>query len=144
LRFAQSVLLLGLSLHAAVIARSQSAAVPAFEVASVRLAPGPGRTSQRMTDSRVDLTFINLRALMLLAFRAKAYELVRPDWLADTRVSIQATLPAGATRQQIPEMLQRLLAERFGLVVRPAGSRQAPAFEEYTRSKLNYRSTPDS
>src|SRR5688500_6765436 len=88
---------------------------PAFELASVRLAPGPGPTSQRMTDSRVDLNLISLRALLLLAFRAKGYELVGPDWLAEIRVSIQATLPTGATRQQIPEMLQRLLAQRFNL-----------------------------
>ena len=90
---------------------------PVFEVASVRLAPGPGLTSQRMTDTRVDLAFVSLRALLLLAFRAKGYELAGPDWLAETRVSVQATLPVGTTRQQVPEMLQRLLAERFHLVV---------------------------
>lgn len=94
-----------------------AAQAPTFEVASVRLALGPGLPSQRMTDTRVDLQLISLRNLLLLAFRAKAYELAGPDWLAETRVSIQATLPAGATRQQVPEMLQRLLAERFGLVV---------------------------
>jgi uncharacterized protein (TIGR03435 family) len=104
-------------LSLALTAQAFAAQAPAFEVASVRLAPGPGITSQRMTDSRVDLTLINLRALLLLAFRAKGYELVGPDWLAETRVSIQATLPAGATRRQVPEMLQRLLAERFHLVV---------------------------
>ena len=104
-------------LSIALTAQVFPAQAPVFEVASVRLAPGPGITSQRMTDSRVDLTFINLRALLLLAFRAKAYELVGPDWLAETRVSIQATLPAGATRQQVPEMLQRLLSERFHLMV---------------------------
>ena len=105
--------LLSLALTAQVFA----AQTPAFEVASVSLAPGPGSTSQRMTDTRVDLTLINLRALLLLAFRAKGYELVGPDWLAETRVSIRATLPPGAKRQQIPDMLQRLLAERFHLVV---------------------------
>ena len=94
-----------------------AAQAPGFEVASVRLAPGPGLTFQRITDSRVYLSLINLRALLLLAFRAKGYELAGPDWLAETRVTIQATLPAGATRQQIPEMLQRLLAERFHLMV---------------------------
>jgi uncharacterized protein (TIGR03435 family) len=104
-------------LFLALAARLVAAQAPEFDVASVRLAPGPGITSQRMTDSRVDLSLINLRALLLLAFRAKGYELVGPDWLAETRVSIQATLPAGATRQQIPEMLQRLLADRFHLMV---------------------------
>lgn len=70
-----------------------------------------------MSDTRVDLVNMPVRTLLLLAFRAKAYELVGPGWLAETRVSIQATMPPGATRQQVPEMLQRLLAERFGLVV---------------------------
>jgi len=96
-------------LHPALLSLALAAQVfvaqaPGFEVASVRLAPGPGITSQRMTDSRVDLTFINLRALLLLAFRAKGYELAGPDWLAETRVTIQGTLPAGATRRQVPEM----------------------------------------
>ena len=101
----------------ALTAQLSAAQATSFEVASVRLAPGPGITSQRMTDSRVDLTRINLRALLLLAFRGQSYELVGPDWLAETRVTIQATLPAGATRSQVPEMLQRLLAERFHLMV---------------------------
>ena len=96
---------------------SASPAPTAFEVASVRLAPGAGTPSQRMTDSRVDLSYTPLRAVLLLAFRAKGYELVAPDWLADTRVSIQATMPPAATRQHVPELLQRLLAERFHLVV---------------------------
>src|SRR5687767_15734425 len=68
---------------------SQRPDAPAFEVASVRLAPGPGLTSQRMTDTRVDLAFISLRALLLMAFRVKGYELAGPDWLAETRVSVQ-------------------------------------------------------
>jgi uncharacterized protein (TIGR03435 family) len=101
---------------AAALAAQRSDA-PAFEVASIRLAPGRGATSQRMTDTRVDLAFVSLRAVLLMAFRAKPYELVGPDWLAETRVTIQATMPPEATRQQVPEMLQRLLAERFGLVV---------------------------
>ena len=97
---------------------AQRPEAPAFEVASVRLASGPGVTSQRMTDTRVDFALIPLRTVLLMAFRARGYELVGPDWLAETLVAIQATIPPGATRQQVPEMLQRLLAERFGLVVR--------------------------
>ena len=55
---------------------------------------------------------------MLLAFRVKEYQLVAPGWLNEVRVDIRATLPAGGTRQQAPEILQLLLAERFGLVTR--------------------------
>jgi hypothetical protein len=76
-----------------------------------------------MTDSRIDLTRISLRALLLLAFRAKGYELVGPDWLAEARVTIQGTLPAGATRRQVPDLLQRLLTERFHLACSESCSR---------------------
>jgi uncharacterized protein (TIGR03435 family) len=34
------------------------------------------------------------------------------------RFNIQATMPAGATEKQVPQMLQALLAERFKLVIR--------------------------
>jgi len=38
-----------------------------------------------------------------------------PAWTMEVRFDIQATYPAGATAAQVPEMLQRLLKERFGL-----------------------------
>ena len=41
-----------------------------------------------------------------------------PDWVNAVMVEIQATMPAGATAQQVPEMLHTLLEERFGLVTR--------------------------
>ena len=51
------------------------------------------------------------------AFRQeRAYRLSMPDWVNELYVEIQATMPAGATVQQVPEMLQVLLEER----VRPA------------------------
>jgi uncharacterized protein (TIGR03435 family) len=51
-----------------------------------------------------------------MAFRVKEYQLIAPAWLNQIRVHIHATLPERATRQQVPEMLQRLLSERFGLI----------------------------
>jgi uncharacterized protein (TIGR03435 family) len=54
--------------------------------------------------------------VLSLAFRAADYQLSAPNWIDEARVNIHATIPAGAARQQVPEMLQRLLAERFGLV----------------------------
>jgi len=40
-----------------------------------------------------------------------------PAWISEDRFDVIATLPQGTPREQIPLMLQRLLAERFGLVV---------------------------
>jgi uncharacterized protein (TIGR03435 family) len=47
-----------------------------------------------------------------------AYSLTRgqvfgPDWIGSERYDIQATIPAGTSRDQLPEMFQSLLVERF-------------------------------
>lgn len=53
----------------------------------------------------------------LLPHIKRKYILVAgPDWTAQTRVVIQALMPEGATKDQLPEMLKALLAERFHLV----------------------------
>jgi len=59
--------------------------------------------------------------LIQLAYQVEEDQLSGPAWLVHPRpfevplVDIQAKLPAGATRGQVPEMLQALLAERFKL-----------------------------
>ena len=107
---------LSLALAVSAGAFAQNAPRPAFEVASVRLWSPGTRGGQSVTDTRVALVNVPLRSVLLTAFRAKPYQLSAPDWVNDVRVDIQATLPAGATRAQVPEMLQTLLRERFGLV----------------------------
>ena len=93
---------------------------PSFEVASVRLS-GPGTAfSQRITETRVDLAKFPLRQVLWIAFRIEPLQSARisvPDWSRDLRVDIHATIPQGSSREQVPEMLQRLLTERFGLRV---------------------------
>jgi uncharacterized protein (TIGR03435 family) len=97
---------------------AQAPAPPAFEVASVRLSAPGTIASQQLLDTRATLIRQSLRSVLLLAFRVKDYQLSAPDWLQEVQIDVQATLPAGATRQHVPEMLQRVLAQRFGLVVR--------------------------
>ena len=107
--------LTALALATSIAAFAQTVPAPAFEVASVRLwAPGT-RGTQRVTDARVDLINVTLRDVLLMAFRVGAFQLAAPDWVDTVRVDISATLPAGATRAQVPQMLQTLLRERFGL-----------------------------
>ena len=89
-----------------------------FEVASVRLSPPGAREVQTVTDARVDLLNIPLRSLLLMAFRVRELQLDAPNWTNQLRVDLQAALPPGATRSQVPGMLQSVLAERFGLVAR--------------------------
>ena len=95
------------------------AQTPSFELASVRLsAPSepPRPFTIRITNTRVDIENVSMLSVLRMAFRTKEYQLRAPGVDPDMRVHIHATLPAGATRAQVPEMLRRLLIERFGLV----------------------------
>jgi uncharacterized protein (TIGR03435 family) len=72
--------------------------------------------------STVTIQNLNLKNLMMLAYQVGGAQIVTPAWSGDSewnnnRFSIVAKVSAGATRAQLPVMLQTLLAERFGLVV---------------------------
>lgn len=99
-----------------VTAFPQTAPEAAFDVASVRLSGPASRAVQRVTDVRVDLINASLRDVLHVAFGVGAFQLAAPDWVDTARVDIIATLPEGATRAQVPQMLRTLLRERFGLV----------------------------
>jgi uncharacterized protein (TIGR03435 family) len=117
MRTRAQVALVSLALSASIPVLAQNPRGPSFEVASVRLSSAPGtRSSQRMADTRVDFLNVSVLSLLLTAFGIQPYQLFAPDWVGDVRLDIQATMPAGSTRREVPEMLQRLLAERMGLV----------------------------
>lgn len=99
---------------------------PEFEVATVKPAPpldiaalsqGKGRPGVRMDAGRLEMANLTLREVVLAAYGVKEYMLTYPEWMKTTRVNINAKLPEGSSQKQIPEMLQKLLAERFALVV---------------------------
>jgi uncharacterized protein (TIGR03435 family) len=93
----------------------------AFEVASVKPAPpsDPHRISVRMsTDKgRIAYSNVNLRNVIMQAYKVKDSQISGPDWLNSERYDIAAKLPDGTTSEQIPQMLQSLLAERFKLTL---------------------------
>jgi uncharacterized protein (TIGR03435 family) len=113
---------------------AQSAAAPAFEVATVRQHEPGTRvpSSMTVTPSRVDIVGYRLTSLLWEAFKVPTYQLVFPDALRNInnnhRFEIHATIPAGATRAQLPQMLQTLLRDRFGMVSR-VEARTMPAYE---------------
>jgi uncharacterized protein (TIGR03435 family) len=90
-----------------------------FEVASVRLSPPESlalNPSIKTDNSRVDYVGITLGQVLRRAFQLeKVDQLVGPNWLDDVHVDIHATLPAGSSKDRVPEMLQALMAQRFGL-----------------------------
>lgn len=80
------------------------------------LRAGQWRGNQIGAD-RIDLQYATLRACISLAYGVKNYQVAGPDWLNNTRFDIVAKGPEGTRREQLPGMLQTLLAERFKLEV---------------------------
>ena len=102
------------------------AAAPAFEVASVKPAApldanaimsGKMHLGMKTDAARVDIGFLSLADLIRIAYRVKPYQISGPDWMGSQRFDIQAKMPEGASTEQVPEMLQALLAERFKLAL---------------------------
>src|ERR1700733_3738528 len=95
---------------------------PTFEVASVKASdPNPANpllVGMAADPSIVRYTNITLRDCIRGAFRGRGFQIVAPEWMASARFEIEARLPKGASPDQIPEMLQALLADRFALTTR--------------------------
>ena len=97
-----------------------------FEVASIRtsipldqqIATRQFRVGATITDSRVDLRSVSMLDLIATAYRMKPTQITGPDWIRIERYDVQATYPPGATKEQMPEMMQALLADRFKVRVR--------------------------
>lgn len=72
--------------------------------------------------SRAQYTYVALRDLIALAWRVKPYQITGPDWLASTRFDIVGKIPAGAKKDDVPDMLQSLLEDRFKLSVQKSSA----------------------
>jgi uncharacterized protein (TIGR03435 family) len=108
------IALLALALAAA----SLYAQKPEFEVASVRVsnpqAEATVTAGMRLDGAQVRFTALTLKGYISAAYRVKLYQITGPDWINTERYDISATLPENS-KAQVPEMLQTLLADRFGL-----------------------------
>ena len=93
---------------------------PAFEVASVKQAAPQtdGRIMVRMggDPGRVDYANVALKAVLARAYNVKQHQITGPSWL-DDRYDITAKVPEGVPADQVPLMLQALLAERFKMTI---------------------------
>jgi uncharacterized protein (TIGR03435 family) len=116
----------------ALAASAQTPQAPSFEVASVKPAApngmdaamavlkGPAEEQMRFRGGpgsndpgRIDYVGVTLKMLLKRAYDVAADQIVGPDWLETERYDIVAKLPSGVGREQLPLMLQELLAERF-------------------------------
>jgi uncharacterized protein (TIGR03435 family) len=96
---------------------ARGAARPSFEVASVKPSGGDGRIYQMNSSDpgRISWKNFSLPELLKRAYGIKAYQIAGPGWFESQGYDIMATLPSGAGADQLPAMLQTLLADRFKL-----------------------------
>ena len=88
-----------------------------FEVASIKPSPPSGydrvTIGLHLDGAQVRIVALPMRDYIARAYRVNLFRVSGPDWITSERFDLNAKLPAGATSDQIPEMLQALLAERF-------------------------------
>jgi len=102
-----------------------------FDVASIKPTPSPDFSGGRVSFSfgpatggpgtadptHITWTGATLRSVILAAFEIRAYQLMGYPASESGRYDFAVGVPEGATKAQVNLMWQKLLADRFGLVV---------------------------
>jgi uncharacterized protein (TIGR03435 family) len=107
---------------AALAVYAEGPAPPAFEVASIKsgdietLRQGRGALA-RSDPGQVTFHYVTVKHLIKRVYDVKIYQIDAPGWVDNQFYDIVAKIPAGASPDQAPVMLQTLLVERFGLKV---------------------------
>jgi uncharacterized protein (TIGR03435 family) len=94
---------------------------PAFDVASVKANnSGTGIDRIRNDGGTLFIENVSLKRLIDMAFEIpewQNYLISGPDWLDSKNFDVQARFPPDTTHAKSLQMLQRLLEERFGMVL---------------------------
>lgn len=97
---------------------------PAFEVVSIKRTTETlpsvmqsGRKPMQIDDAQAILRGFPLSMVVQMAYGLPDDQVTGPAWMAEERFEIMAKLPAGFSREQVPEMLRAMLAERFKMTV---------------------------
>ncbi len=102
-------------------ALAQTAAIPRFDVASIRPVPAMAREPidfRIQPGGRLTITNLTLKIMVREAFGVKNYQIAGgPVWLDTDRFDVVAKADDDPSRKQMMTMLQALLAERFQLKV---------------------------
>jgi uncharacterized protein (TIGR03435 family) len=113
----KTFLLFLITVPATCIANAQKAPLqPKFEVASVKRTDQCFAGNPSIDPGFVTLKGVPLKPVLMEAFKVKMEQIEGPSWLETDCFEISAKIPEGASRDQVPAMLQALLTERFKLV----------------------------
>ncbi|HEY2382158.1 MAG TPA: TIGR03435 family protein [Terriglobia bacterium] len=123
----RGIVLVALILAVPALLPAQGPGKLAFEVATIKAAaplnPATIAAGQmphlgmNVQGTRVDIGFMSISDLIVAAYKTKANQITGPDWLKTERFDILAKMPDGTTKDDVPVMLQALLADRFGLKI---------------------------
>ena len=123
---------------AATVAPAQTK--PTFEVASIKPAApldrakllaeiqngATPRLGPRVDGARAEYIYMTVADLIVLAYHVKSDQITGPGWIATQPFDIIAKLPEGASKNDVPKMLQSLLEDRFKLTLH-RDSKEHPA-----------------
>jgi uncharacterized protein (TIGR03435 family) len=87
-----------------------------FEVASIKLAPDQIQqvgAGLHIDGAQVALNDLSIKDIVGIAYRVKPNQILGPDWITSQRYNIAAKLPDGGSQDQVRQMIQSLLADRF-------------------------------
>jgi uncharacterized protein (TIGR03435 family) len=118
-----------LAIGIATASAQQATSKKSFEVASIKasapldpqkMLSGQQRVGMKTDAGRVDIENWSIIELLNAAYKVSPTRLTGPGWgglnpFTAPRFDIHATFPQGATKDDVPEMLQSLLAERWKL-----------------------------
>jgi uncharacterized protein (TIGR03435 family) len=121
IRLASAIALSAISAFAA-----QNSDQPRFEAASVKRSD-QCTLKNTMDPGMIALNGDPLKVVLMEAFNVKMDQIIGPSWLDADCFVINAKMPVGATKDQLPAMLQALLAERFKLAAHKE-SRPRPGY----------------
>ena len=112
-------------------------AAPTFDVVAIRSADlptpetmrsGQFRAGTTINQGSADFEFVTLADLLPYAYRVKSFQVIGPQALRESRWNIRVKLPEGGSRDQIPEMVQAMLVDRFKLAIHRE-KRELPVYE---------------
>jgi len=93
-------------------------AQPAFEAAAIKPSSAPdGSSSTHSNNGRIRMENVNLRQIVMMAYRLQNYQYVGAASLENDRYNIDAKAEEKVKDAEMMQMLQTLLAERFKLKI---------------------------